>query len=274
MTPQSHSTPLVSIVIPAFNAAAVIMDAVASVRAQTFDDWELLLVDDGETDSGGQTAILERLAQDSRVFVLTTAGRQGAASARNIGMNAARGRFIAFLDADDIWHPQKLALQLSAMRHQNATLSCTAITRLNMVTNVISVVGVPSTMSRQALLHTNVIACSSAMFDREYYGPRQMPNLRRRQDFAFWLSLLEDGSQAIGLPYPLVTYRQMPNSLSASKYKAARDTWALYRRHLDLPVWQAGYYFVHYATRGAARHFAPRVAQYLGWMHPTIDAPQ
>jgi teichuronic acid biosynthesis glycosyltransferase TuaG len=274
MTPKPCNTPLVSVVIPVFNAAAVIEDAVASVQAQTFGDWELLLVNDGETDGGGQAAILERLAQDARIGVQNTAGCQGAGAARNAGMDVASGRYIAFLDADDMWHPQKLALQLDAMDRQNANLSCTAITRLNVTTHTQRHVGVPATVSRQELLRTNVIACSSAMFDRDHYGRRQMPELRRRQDFAFWLSLMEDGSRAIGVPYPLVTYRQMPASLSAPKHKAAHDTWKLYRRHLGLPVWKAGYYFSHYALRGLARHSAPRLAQRLGWMHPTKDLPQ
>jgi teichuronic acid biosynthesis glycosyltransferase TuaG len=265
---------LVSVVIPVFNAATVIADAVASVQAQGFDDWELLLVDDGETDGGGQASVLERLGQDPRIRLLATAGGQGAGAARNMGIEAARGRYIAFLDADDMWHPQKLALQLDAMQRLDAPLSCTAITRLNVATNTRTQVGVPATMSRPELLRTNVIACSSAMFDRAHYGPRQMPELHRRQDFAFWLSLMEDGSQAIGVPYPLVIYRQMPASLSAPKHKAAQDTWKLYRRHLGLPVWRAAYYFGNYALRGVARHFAPRLAQHLGWMHVTKDLPQ
>lgn len=272
MTP-AH-VPLVSVVIPVFNAARVIRDAVASVQAQTVSDWELILVNDGETDDGGQATILAELTADSRIHVHATQGRQGAGPARNIGMDAAQGRYIAFLDADDMWHPQKLALQLEAMRRQNAPLSCTALIRVNVTTGQSVTVGVPARITRKALLRTNVIACSSAIFDRNHYGPRHMPSLRRRQDFAFWLSLMTDGSEAIGLPQPLLTYRQMPTSLSAPKHRAARDTWTMYRQHLKLPLAQATYYFSHYAMRGATRHFMPRLARALGWMQPTSDIPQ
>lgn len=268
MTNPPNSVPLVSVVVPVFNAARVICDAVQSVQAQTFSDWELILVNDGETDGGDQARILSELAADPRIHLHATSGRQGAGPARNIGMDAARGRYIAFLDADDMWHPQKLALQLDAMRDQEAVLSCTAITRLNVSTGQQTPVGVPEQITRKSLLRTNVIACSSAIFDRDHYGLRHMPTLRRRQDFAFWLSLMNDGSHAIGLPQSLVTYRQMPNSLSAPKHRAAHDTWRMYRQHLGLPWVHAGYYFGHYALRGATRHFMPTLACRLGWMHP------
>lgn len=274
MTLASAHAPLVSVVIPVFNAALVIRDAVASVQAQTISEWELILVNDGETDDGGQAEILAELAADPRIHIHATQGRQGAGPARNIGMDVAQGRYVAFLDADDMWHPQKLALQLDAMRRQNAPLSCTALVRVNVTTGQRVPVGVPARITRKALLRTNVIACSSAIFDRNHYGSRHMPTLRRRQDFAFWLSLMADGSEAIGLPQVLLTYRQMPTSLSAPKHRAARDTWTMYRQHLRLPITQAAYYFSHYAIRGATRHFMPRLARTLGWMHNTSDILQ
>lgn len=269
MTGPKNHAPSVSVVIPVFNAANVVQDAVESVVKQTMPDWELFLVDDGTTDGSNQSAKLKEIAtSDPRIHVLQTIGRQGAGPARNMGMAAAKGRYIAFLDADDMWHPQKLALQLAAMENAGAVLSCTAITRVNVATGARIDVGVPARVARKQLLRTNVIACSSAVYDSDHYGLRQMPTLRRRQDFAFWLSLMEDGSRAIGVPQSLVIYRQMPTSLSAPKHKAARDTWIMYRHHLGLPVWQAGYYFAHYALRGATRHFAPKLAGRIGWMHP------
>lgn len=273
MIDHSNITPLVSVVIPAFNAAAVVREAVYSVQAQTFEDWELLLVDDGDTDSGDQAAVLADISLDSRIHVLATQGGIGAGPARNIGMDAAQGRFIAFLDADDIWHPKKLSMQLDAMSTQSAPLSCTGLIRLNVMTGKRTLVGVPEEITQKALLHTNVIACSSAIFDRDHYGHRHMPTLRRRQDFAFWLSLMADGSKAIGLSEPLLTYRQMLTSLSSDKHAAAKDTWTMYRNHLGLPLGQAGYYFAHYALRGAARQFAPSVARRLGWIHPVTELP-
>lgn len=275
MTGPKNHAPSVSVVIPVFNATNVVQDAVESVVKQTMPDWELFLVDDGTTDGSNQSAKLKEIAtSDPRIHVLQTIGRQGAGPARNMGMAAAKGRYIAFLDADDMWHPQKLTLQLAAMETQNAVLSCTALTRVNMTTGQQTDVGVPAKITRHSLLHTNVIACSSAMFDRDYYGPREIPALRRRQDFAFWLSLMADGSHAIGIATPLLTYREMPVSLSANKHRAARDTWTMYRQHLKMPFLQAGYYFSHYALRGVIRRFAPPLARRLGLMHAVGPLPQ
>ncbi len=269
------SSPVVSVVIPVYDAADVIGDAVASIQAQTFPDWEAILVDDGAQVGSTQTQVLAAIAAaDPRVTVVATAGKQGAGPARNLGMETGTGQYIAFLDADDLWHPRKLELQLAAMRAQSAPVSCTAFDRVNVATGKTTTIGVPATVTRSQLLRTNVIACSSAIFDRAHFGNRQMPALRRRQDFAFWLSLLADGSQAIGVPFPLMTYRQMPTSLSAPKHKAARDTWTMYRAHLGLNPVVASYYFGSYALRGVARHFAPGLARKLGWVHSTRPVPQ
>lgn len=167
-----------------------------------------------------------------------------------------------------MWHPQKLELQLESLQHQAVVLLCTAITRLNVATGKQNTVGVTAAITRKPLLRIIVMACFNAMFDRKHYGHRQMPSLRRPKDFAFWLSLMEDGSQAIGFPQPLVTYRQVSTSLSAPKYKVGRDTRILYHQHLKLPIWRAGYYFAHYSVRGDLRNYTPRVARVIGLMAP------
>ena len=264
----------VSVIIPAFDAGGVIKDAVQSVISQTWTDWELLIVDDGTSNGSDQMDVLLQWAADPRIHVLVTSGRQGAGPARNLGMKAAKGRYIAFLDADDIWHPKKLALQLAMMQSSGAVLSCTALTRVNLTTGHQSSVGVPALITRQDLLRTNVIACSSAIFDRDHYGSKQMPALRRRQDFAFWLELMSDGSMAIGVPYPLLNYRETPVSLSSCKRRAARDTWWMYRHHLGMSMLGASYYFCHYAVRGVVRRFCPSMALRLGWMQPVRQIPQ
>lgn len=128
--------------------------------------------------------------------------------------------------------------------------------------------GVPARLTRSSLLRTNVIACSSAMFDRSHFGEWSMPALRRRQDFAFWLSLMVDGSEAIGVPFALLTYREMPVSLSSSRHQAARDTWRTYRHHLGMSLPLTIFYLTHYALRGIVRRFSPRLALRLRWMHP------
>ena len=257
--------PRVSVVIPVFNAAETLEATLASVQAQSLPDWEALLVDDGSTDDS--PAILARLAAaDPRLRCLSTEGQMGAGPARNAGIAAASGRFIAFLDADDQWHPRKLELQLAAMAAAGAVLSCTAWLRRDLARGTDTVIGVPARASRADLLKTNTMACSSAIYDRAHFGPRAMPALRRRQDFAFWLDLLRDTPFVLGVPLVLMTYRQHAASLSAPKGRAAADTWTLYRQTPGLTLPQAAWYFGQYALRGLARHRAPGLARRLGWL--------
>lgn len=258
--------PRVSVVIPVFNAAETLADTVASVQSQSLQDWEMLLVDDGSTD--GSAAIMAAVAAaDPRIRCFATAGQRGAGPARNVAITAARGRFIAFLDADDQWHPRKLDLQLSAMQAAGLPFSCTAYLRVDAARGLRHVVGVPIHASRADLLKTNTVACSTAIYDRAHFGPRSMPPLRRRQDFALWLELLRDTPSVLGLPLVLMTYRAHDGSLSAHKGQAAADTWAMYRQTPGLNLPRAIWYFGHYALRGMLRHRLPGVARRLGWLH-------
>lgn len=268
MNMARSQVPVVSVVTPFFDADDTIPDAVRSVLRQSFADWELILVDDNHEDMTSGPDVLSPFRDDPRIQILKTDGNVGAGPARNFGIDAAQGRYIAFLDADDMWCPQKLAIQIAAMQTENSVLSCTGYVRVNVTTGQRTVVGVPAQICRATLLRTNLIACSSAIFDRSHFEQKHMPPLRRRQDFAFWLMLLEDGSNVLGVSEPLMTYHERPNSLSASRRDSARDTWFMYRRHLGLPLVQAAYYFGHYAIRGVARRFAPQTARLIGWIHP------
>lgn len=256
---------MVSVVIPVFNAEATLAETLASVRAQSLGDWEALLIDNGSTD--GSAVLMARLAAgDPRIRCLATEGQTGAGAARSLGMAAARGRYVAFLDADDQWHPRKLELQLAAMARAGLPFSCTAYLRRDMASGQEAVVGVPARAARADLLKTNTIACSSAIYDRRVFGQRRMPDLRRRQDFAFWLELLEETPAVLGVPLILMTYRQGAGSLSANKAGAALDTWRMYRQALKLPMAVAAWYWVQYALRGLARRRFPGLARRLGWL--------
>lgn len=263
--------PAVSIILPIYNAAATVEATVASVQAQSRRNWELLMIDDGSTDDS--SAIMARLtAADRRLRSFKTNGQEGAGTARNVGILAARGRHVAFIDSDDQWHPEKLRIQLEAMEQAGAVFSCTAYLRCNAVDLRVTVVGVPTSATRLDLLKTNSIACSTVMYDRLHFGSRTMPNLRRRQDYLLWLELLEDTPSVLGIPTVLMTYRQHPKSLSGNKFRAAADTWAVYRAiGLRLPA--VAWYFSQYALRGVVRYRWPKVARVFGWMGTAEDPP-
>lgn len=263
---MTRVVPLVSVVMPVYNAVDFVAEAIASIQAQTCPEWELLAVDDGSTD-GSSVVVAAIAAVDPRVRLITSVGNQGPGPARNRGIAAARGQYVAFLDADDLWHPEKLKTQLGWMQANAYVLGYTAYVRHDIASGTKVMVGVPARVTRSQLLRTNVIGCSTVIFDAAFFGPRAMSDLKRRQDFAFWLSLLQDTDFAAGLPIALTTYRQRPASVSSSKLSAARSTWAMYRTHLGLSRLATVWLFGNYALRGMLRHKAPGVARRLGLLH-------
>ena len=233
---EARPAPAVSVLMPVFNAEATLERAVASVMAQDFADWELLLADDGSAD--GSQALAQRLAAtDGRIRVLASAVNTGAAAARNRALAAARGRYIAFLDSDDEWLPGKLTEQLGRMRETGAALSYGGFYRVQQGRE--QRIDVPDRVDYDRLLRGNVIACLTAVYDSAVLGKIEMPDYRLRQDYALWLTLLRRVPYALGIGHPLGRYHMRPRSLSANKLTATRATWRIYRHHAGLSPHQA-----------------------------------
>lgn len=264
---SSQAQPEVSIITPCYNASSTLARTVESILQQTFTDWELLLVDDCSSDDTCERA--EPFSQhDSRIILVRQQHNGGAARARNKGIELAKGRYIAFLDADDSWHPEKLERQLKLMQANNWPLSFTSYTRIGENGEIINQVGVPETVTYRELLKTNVIGCSTAIYDTAAVGKVTMPDMRKRQDFGLWLKILKLTPKAYGInSEPLTTYRVMSNSLSSNKGKTAGYNWHLYRQEEGLSLIKASYYFAHYALRGVLRSRLPAAAKLLGWLH-------
>jgi teichuronic acid biosynthesis glycosyltransferase TuaG len=234
-----RSFPSVSVITPVWNAADTLEETVRSVQSQTRTDWEMLLIDDGSED--GSWTLAERLAGgDSRVRLLGWAGNRGAARARNAGIAAARGRYVAFLDADDLWRPEKLAVQLDYIAHTQAVFVFSAYQRMDANGCPLGRVGVPPWVDHATLLRGNVIGCLTALYDAAHYGRMEMPDLRRRQDYGLWLRLLSRGGKAYGIDEVLADYRVRRGSLSANKVTALAATWRLYREAAGLTRLRAG----------------------------------
>lgn len=244
--------PAVSVVTPVWNAAATLAGTVASVRAQGFADWELLLVDDASTDGSGPLA-RALAAADPRIRVLTLPENGGPAAARNAGIRAARGRYIAFLDADDLWRPQKLARQIGFMRAEGHALTFSAYRRIAADGRPLGIVRPPPRVDRAELLKGNVIGCLTAVYDTAAVGRLEMPAIRRRQDYGLWLEILSRVPHAHALLEVLADYRVHPGSLSADKLGAVRATWALYREVEGMSRPRAGWYLAHNLARGFAK---------------------
>lgn len=243
--------PLVSVVTPFRDAAATLGATVASLRAQTFPRWEAILVDDGSTD--GSAALVEAVAaEDGRLRLVRAPSWQGAAEARNLGIDAARGRYVAFLDADDLWLPEKLAFQVPRLE-AGAAIVFSSYRRVDPAGRELKVVRARPRVRYQDALGGNPIGCLTAVWDCRRFPDARMPLLPMREDYAFWLSLLRRGAEAEGLPEVLAEYRVSPASRSGRKLRAARATWGVLRREPGLTLPRAAAGFALYALRAAAR---------------------
>ena len=249
---MKNNTPLVTIVTPAFDCAAYIQDTYASILAQTEQAWEWFVVDDASQDATAQ--ILAQIeANDSRVTITTLAENAGAGMARNMAIRSASGRFIAFLDADDLWHPEKLERQTTMMLNTGTGLSYAAYDIIDRDGQPKGHASVPLSTTYHALLKHNVIGCLTAMYDTQIYGRVEMPDARKRQDYGLWLRLLRAGGTAHAVPGTLATYRRLPNSLSSNKIGAAVGAWSVYRRMENMGLFKSSYYFLHYAIGTSLR---------------------
>ena len=221
--------PLLTVIMPSYNAQRFIADSIDSVVGQTLDDWELIVVDDGSTDSTCDI-VADYQRRDRRIRLVAQEANFGPARARNLGLDLARGRLIAFIDSDDVWFSNKATKQIAAMEHHQADISYTGWERKREGDAHRTFVNVPQRVTYRTMLCRCKINCSTAMVRRSTCGTIRMPPLRLRQDHGYWLELLRDGSRtAVGISEPLICYRIRHDSLSANKAVAARYTWKLLR---------------------------------------------
>src|SRR5690606_16856600 len=248
----------VSIITPLFNCSPYIEDTVMSVISQGYSDWEMIMVDDCSEDDSLEVAMRYSLL-DSRVKVISLDRNCGAAVARNKAIEAATGRFIAFLDSDDQWLPNKLEVQLEYMIKNDVAFSFSAYEKVDSHNRgLVGTVEVPSKVDYNDLLKVCSIGCLTAMYDVDKLGKVYMPIIRKRQDLGLWLKILKKERYAFGNPEVLGRYRLASYSISANKFSAARYSWKLYRDVEQLGFFRAIYYFSFYAVNGVLRSGFPR----------------
>lgn len=245
---------LVSIITPVYNAQQFIGATIESVMNQTYQQWELILVDDCSSD-GSVQIIQEYQAKDDRIRLLQLKENSGAAVARNQGIVAAKGQYIAFIDADDEWMVEKLEIQIQVMQDQGYAFTYTGIEFMNEQGQTLKIFDrVPQSLTYHQLLKNTAIACSTVIIDRQQVGDFQMPLVRRGQDTATWLMLLRTRvERAYGIPMALNRYRQVAGSISSNRMTALKRTWNTYRNIEKLPLHQALYYFSSYVLNAILR---------------------
>lgn len=245
----------ISIIMPAYNAEHYIASSIISVQAQTWNDWELIIINDCSTDRTNEI-ISTFTASDSRIIVLDNFYNLGAAQSRNKGIKYAQGKWIAFLDSDDCWVPEKLEHQLAYAYKKHASFIFTASNFMNENGELLnSYLSVPEQVNYQELLKQNVISCSSVLIKKELILPYPMELSEcMHEDFAVWLKILKDNKMiAHGLNQPLLIYRISAASKSGNKVKAARMTFRVYR-YIGLSLPLSIYNWLFYVKRSLHKY--------------------
>jgi teichuronic acid biosynthesis glycosyltransferase TuaG len=245
---------LISIIVPVYNAQDFIAKTIEFVQAQTYEKWELILVDDGSTDKSIEI-INNKSQTDSRVRLIRQEINGGAAKARNRGIDESRGRYICFLDSDDIWERGKLSRELEFMKSQNAGFVFTGYEFADEEGNGLGkIVKVPDKLTYSQALKNTTIFTSTVMIDRKLIPDEDiyMPYIAS-EDTATWWNILRGGRVAYGLNENLVKYRRSSNTLSSNKMVAVKRIWDLYRKHEHMGIIKSLYCMLFWAFRAVFR---------------------
>ena len=243
----------VSIIVPMYNAEKFIGKTIESVLAQTYQNWEMLIMNDVSTDNS--LAIVSVYAKkDERIKIVNTEKNVGVVKGRNFLIDLASGKYIAFLDADDYWHNEKLEKQIKFMKEKNASISCTEYTRVKENEEKINDVIIKEEISYNDMLKNNYLGCLTVIYDAEKIGKRYFKELEKNEDYVLWLEIVKDVDIICGLKENLAYYRVLDNSRSSNKVKTAKVRWEIYRKIEKLSLLKSIYYFLHYAIRAVLKN--------------------
>ena len=243
----------VSLITPAYKAANVIEQTIRSVQAQSYQNWEMLIAEDCGPDNTRE--IVRALSRsDSRIRLIEASHNGGPAAARNLALGQASGRWIAFLDSDDLWLPEKLERQIAFQLETKAALTFTGYRRISAdAARTGAYVTVPDAIDYRGLLKNTAILTSSVMVDSRQTGPIHMQRCYY-DDFVCWLNILREGGAARGLDEDLVRYRVLDASVSRDKGNSARQVWKTYREIEGFGTVASAWFFAHYAARAALKY--------------------
>lgn len=248
------NNPVVSVITPCYNAETTIAETIESVMAQTYNDWELLVIDDCSTD-GSAEIIKQYSAKDARIRYLRTVAPSGSpALPRNIGIDNARGRFIAFLDADDVWLPEKLEKQVAFMTENKITFSYSYYEKMDSLGNRTGrIVKTKKYATYKSLLISNSIPCLTAMVDRTIIDQVRFKQIAQ-EDYCFWLDMLKTGCMAMNMCEITAIYRVSEISRSSNKLKMFMGHWNIIRNYQGISFLLACFYMLTYAISGFAKY--------------------
>lgn len=237
---------LVSIVMPTYNCMNYIGETVETVLEQTYQNWELLIVDDRSTDNTKK--VVDKFStQDNRIRYIELEKNSGVAGARNRGIEEARGNYIAFLDSDDLWKKDKLEKQVRFMQEHQYAFTFTSYDLIDEAGNKLNkCVEVPEKIDYDTLLYNTPIFTCTVMYDKKQMGDVRMPQLANGEDVATWLRMLKKVPYAYGIQECLVSYRKRAKSLSSGVVTKLIRRWKIYRKSEELPFINAGVLYIKY----------------------------
>ena len=239
---------LVSIITPMYNAKRYIAETIESVQKQSYQNWEMIIMDDRSTD--GSAEIVKKYAkEDARIRYFLEKEKSGVAKVRNDAMRQAKGRYLAFLDSDDLWKPEKLEKQLKLMKEKKCVFTyaaCDVVDEYDI--SMSKVRHVPESINYKKLLWGNVIPCLTVLLDREAIGSFEMPRMGH-EDYATWLTIFKRFPEAYATNEILPPYRINHDSVSANKIRTIGWTWNIYRKNQKLPVIPSFFYLLGHLTQ-------------------------
>jgi len=245
---------LVSVITPNYNCSEFISQTIESVIAQTYQNWEMLIIDDCSTDNSIE--IIEKyINKDKRINLLKTKSNSGSPiEPRNIGIKNAKGRFIAFLDSDDLWLPDKLEHQIPLFDNENVAIVYSNYEKMtDEGERKNRIIKAPERLNFAQLLKSNYIGCLTAMYDVSKSGKVYFCNFRH-EDYVLWLTILRVGYIAINTNTIGALYRIRKNSITSKKIMILKWQWIIYRDFLKLSIFNSVYYFCFYAINAFFKH--------------------
>mgnify|MGYP001314999872 CR=1 FL=1 len=245
---------LVSIITPSYNSAKFIAETIQSVQNQTHKSWEMIIVDDGSLDNT-ETIVTSILKKDSRIQFHKLSKNSGPAIARNTGIKIAKGNYLTFLDADDIWFKTFIENSIKTIKETQVPFVFSSYKRTNeLLEFVYSDFIVPKKVTYKDILKTNSISCLTAFIDIETLGKKYMPLIKKRQDMGLWLQYLKEIPFAHGIQETQAIYRIRENSLSRKKLDLIKYQWQFYREIEKLNIYESIYYMLHWMYRGFMKY--------------------
>lgn len=243
----------ISIITPVYNGEKYIEETIICVQNQTYKNWEMIIIDDCSTDST-KDIVNNYVIKDDRISYICLDKNSGVSAARNKGIRKAKGKYVAFLDSDDIWDKRKLEIQVEYMKEKDAAMSFTAYDFINENSEKLQRdVRVPYIVGYKDLLKYNCIGCLTVMLDMDKIGEFKIPNIKH-EDYVAWLSILKKDIFAYGINENLASYRKRKGSVSENKIQTAKWHWHIIRNEEKIPLFKACIYFLNYATTNIKKH--------------------